>query len=506
MIPETAMGVTCSKYALSPGVAHTPTIDKELLLISNADYMVAPIFKHNPLLNNIYLGTTTGIFYFYSNYNSYDPNFDPRKRDWYKEAMENPGKSTWQDTYVDIYGTICVTNSRTFYDETGKPRGVVGADITLKSIQEDIIAMKIGETGYAFLLDNKGTIIAHPRYDEIDKEPLRSAKEDYRQAIVAITSHDEGLATAKIDGRQRYLAYYRLPTTKWSLVITVDVDEIIQPTVATQNKIDAYTRKTQAYINETLKDVLVQFIIILAIAALVILALSYLLAKTITNPIKLLLAKVAKIGEGDLETKIDDRGKDEIAELAAAFNKMTIDLKTYIANLSEITAEKERIGAEEDIIKIHPFGNMLCVCEATGQEILDALEFSVHAWPAEFGGWLCPSGLRFEVHTYIDSSVVMDENGMFVGVSGEYRVKNVYVGDESLDLGKTYTVACHNYMLQNMGDGYTMFADNVFTQDCVMLDNQVLITYITEGLGGVIGQEYAEPQGRIIFVEEEKSL
>ena len=149
---------------------------------------------------------------------------------------------------------------------------------------------------------------------------------------------------------------------------------------------------------------------------------------------------------------------------------------------------------------------MLCVCEATGQEILDALEFSVHAWPAEFGGWLCPSGLRFEVHTYIDSSVVMDENGMFVGVSGEYRVKNVYVGDESLDLGKTYTVACHNYMLQNMGDGYTMFADNVFTQDCVMLDNQVLITYITEGLGGVIGQEYAEPQGRIIFVEEEKSL
>ncbi len=39
-----------------------------------------------------------------------------------------------------------------------------------------------------------------------------------------------------------------------------------------------------------------------------------------------------------------------------------------------------------------------------------------------------------------------------------------------------------------------------------MLDNQVLITYITEGLGGVIGQEYAEPQGRIIFVEEEKSL
>jgi 2',3'-cyclic-nucleotide 2'-phosphodiesterase (5'-nucleotidase family) len=157
---------------------------------------------------------------------------------------------------------------------------------------------------------------------------------------------------------------------------------------------------------------------------------------------------------------------------------------------------------QEDILKVHPFGNMLCVCEATGQEILDALEFSVHAWPEEFGGWLCPSGIRYEVHTYINSSVEKDETGMFAGVNGEYRVKNVYIGDERLDLNKTYTVACHDYMLKNAGDGYTMFADNVYTQDCVMLDNQVLITYITEGLGGAIGQQYAEPQGRITFVEE----
>jgi len=153
-----------------------------------------------------------------------------------------------------------------------------------------------------------------------------------------------------------------------------------------------------------------------------------------------------------------------------------------------------------DILQVHPFGNMLSVCEATGREILDALEYSVHAWPAEFGGWLCPSGLRFEVHTYIDSGVKMDEAGMFAGVDGACRVRNVYIGDEPLDPDKTYTVAGPNYMLQSMGDGYTMFADNVFTQDSVMLDVQVLITYITENLGGVIGQTYAEPQGRIIFV------
>jgi len=230
--------------------------------------------------------------------------------------------------------------------------------------------------------------------------------------------------------------------------------------------------------------------------------------------LKAALAEVVATSKVDLLTKDPATNVRLVRNQETALGDLCADAYRYIsgADIAFINGGGIRSDlrkgdvTREDIIKIHPFGNMLCVCEATGQEILDALEFSAHAWPAEFGGWLCPSGLRFEVHTYIDSSVVMDENGMFVGVSGEYRVKNVYVGDESLDLGKTYTVACHNYMLQNMGDGYTMFADNVFTQDCVMLDNQVLITYITEGLGGVIGQEYAEPQGRIIFVEEEKSL
>ena len=70
----------------------------------------------------------------------------------------------------------------------------------------------------------------------------------------------------------------------------------------------------------------------------------------------------------------------------------------------------------------------------------------------------------------------IDETGMFVELM-ESTVKNVYVGDEPLDLNKTYTVASHNYMLQNMGDGYTMFSDNEFLQDNVMLDVQVLITH-----------------------------
>ena len=85
---------------------------------------------------------------------------------------------------------------------------------------------------------------------------------------------------------------------------------------------------------------------------------------------------------------------------------------------------------------------------------------------------------------------------MFVSVDGERRVQNVLVGGEPIDPEKTYTVASHDYLLKNAGDGNTMFQDNVILKDSIMLDNQALITYIRDILGGVIGEEYANPYGQ----------
>lgn len=157
-----------------------------------------------------------------------------------------------------------------------------------------------------------------------------------------------------------------------------------------------------------------------------------------------------------------------------------------------------------DILKVHPFGNAMCVVEATGQQILDALEWGARNTPGENGGFLQVSGLTYEIHTYIESSCTADENGLFTGVAGEYRVKNVQIGGEDLDLTKTYTLASHNYMLKNGGDGFTMFQGNTLLQDEVKLDNQVLIDYITGTLNGVVGEAYAEPygEGRIVGVPE----
>ena len=155
------------------------------------------------------------------------------------------------------------------------------------------------------------------------------------------------------------------------------------------------------------------------------------------------------------------------------------------------------------IIAVHPFGNEMCVVECTGQEILDALELGCSKLPAESGGFLHVSGMTYTIDLNVESSVKLDENGMFVSVEGDRRVKDVTIGGEPLDPEKTYTLASHNYKLKDCGDGYSMFADNVFLQDSVMIDNQVLINYIVDVLGGTVGEEYADPygQGRITIIE-----
>ena len=138
---------------------------------------------------------------------------------------------------------------------------------------------------------------------------------------------------------------------------------------------------------------------------------------------------------------------------------------------------------------------MATVVEATGQEILDALEMGARSAPGENGGFLQVSGITFKIDTTMESSVIVDEKKNFVKVDGPYRVTEVLVQSEALDLAKTYKLASHNYMLKSGGDGINMFMDNVILQDEVMIDNQVLINYIVDKLQGVVGTEYADSFG-----------
>ena len=170
-------------------------------------------------------------------------------------------------------------------------------------------------------------------------------------------------------------------------------------------------------------------------------------------------------------------------------------------NLGDLCADAYRILLGADIAFVNGGGvrDNIKVGDITGQQIKDALELGSAAYPGESGGFLQVSGLTYTINADIPSSVVKNDKSEFVKVDGAYRVSDIMVGGQPLDVNKTYTLASHNYMLKDAGDGYTMFGTkNVkLLKDGVMIDNQVLINYIVNNLGGVVGEQYAAPQGRI---------
>lgn len=151
-----------------------------------------------------------------------------------------------------------------------------------------------------------------------------------------------------------------------------------------------------------------------------------------------------------------------------------------------------------DTLAVFPFGNMGCVIEATGQKIKDALEMASRDYPEECGGFLQVSGLTYTIDTSVKSSVRLDDKGNFISVDGPYRVKDIMVNGGPIDLNRTYTVASHNYMLKSGGDGMTMFSGCNVIKDDVMVDVDVLSSYI-RSLGGAVTADYADSlgQGRI---------
>ena len=161
-----------------------------------------------------------------------------------------------------------------------------------------------------------------------------------------------------------------------------------------------------------------------------------------------------------------------------------------------------------DLITVLPWNSEAGIIEVTGQQILDCLEMGARMYPEECGGFIQPSGLTYSIDTTIPSSVKVNSDGEFVSVEGDYRVKDVMVGDKALDLKKTYTLAINTYYSQDYGDGMTMFKDSKAKKlengEDVMIDHDIVIDYIAS-LDDKVGKEYSDPygQGRITFITEE---
>ena len=150
----------------------------------------------------------------------------------------------------------------------------------------------------------------------------------------------------------------------------------------------------------------------------------------------------------------------------------------------------------QNIIDVMPFSNDVLIKEISGQGILDALEFGVRSLPEPTSRFPQVSGITFKIDTSINSTVVVDDTENFLRVDGERRVYDVKINGEDLDVNKNYTISSHSFILDG-GDGYSMFTPCEITKTAFGIDNDVLIRYISENLGGVIPEQYNQTENRI---------
>lgn len=350
---QTKDGEACAKYMLAPGTDASDEVAAELMLLSNCEAVFGPDLSGNDMIDNIYVGTRSGISYRYSRSNLYDPSYDPREREWYKKAMECPDETVWLDTYMDSYGNICITCARAFRDGQGNVTGVVASDIKLKEMLSEITTARIGQSGYAFVIDEGTTLIAHPDYFkegfQRDIADHVRVAEEYRDEIDGSKGKDSGIVNLILDGVDSYLAFHVLDETGWCLCISADKEEIIQPALDTKREIDEMTGDAQELTQEIMSSVMRRFILFFAVVGILVIMISFAVAGSITRPIQKLSENVARIGRGELDGKVPVESADEIGSLAEAFNRMLEDLSDYIRRITLITAEKERIGAELNV-------------------------------------------------------------------------------------------------------------------------------------------------------------
>ena len=167
-----------------------------------------------------------------------------------------------------------------------------------------------------------------------------------------------------------------------------------------------------------------------------------------------------------------------------------LDCDVAIVNGGGVRADLEA-GAltYKDMKSVNPFGNVICLMEVSGQQILDALEWgarytSGNSGEYETGAFLHTAGLTYKINPTVTSTVQQNEDEAWTGSpTGKYRVYDVKVYDKQrqkylpLDKTKTYAIAGSNYTLRNLGGGFEMFKGATLVKDYIMEDYMALSKY-----------------------------
>ena len=153
----------------------------------------------------------------------------------------------------------------------------------------------------------------------------------------------------------------------------------------------------------------------------------------------------------------------------------------------------------KDLNTVLPFGNTVAVIYVTGAELLEALEASCYMTPDAIGGFPQVSGIDFTIATDVEyDQGDQYPDSTYYAPKSIQRVAIIDINGVGFDRNKTYAVVTNNFCAAG-GDTYYAFKAASDQFDTSIPLDEALMNYIDEVLGGVIGEEYAEPQGRIFI-------
>ncbi len=155
---------------------------------------------------------------------------------------------------------------------------------------------------------------------------------------------------------------------------------------------------------------------------------------------------------------------------------------------------------KNDINTVLPFGNTVAVVYVTGAELLEALEASTYCTPGAIGGFPQVSGINFTLHTgkAYDANAETYPNSTYYGPKSINRVVINSINGKEFKENEIYAVVTNNFCAAG-GDTYYAFASASAQFDTGVPVDEAVMAYITRELKGVIGEQYAAPQGRITY-------
>ncbi|WP_320170467.1 methyl-accepting chemotaxis protein [Maridesulfovibrio sp.] len=258
-------------------------------------------------------------------------NKDVSNVGWYKNPMSGNVETITEPYPWEVNGkTFWLCSTGIPVKKNGRNIGVVGVDFYLNDLQETVLKIKPFETGYAYLLTNKGNIVAHPDSGLLAKNLRDVIDGRNKQEIMdAIQNGREYSYITEADNNElQYIIYTPIKVGKttfpWSIALVIPMNKV-------EAQADAIAHKS---------------IIISVVAILVLLGILFVLAGVISRPILKTAAYTNKVSEGSLDAVLDINQKDEIGRMADSLRAMVGELEKTISRAEDETSKAEEESAK----------------------------------------------------------------------------------------------------------------------------------------------------------------